>query len=392
MQWFKRPLPKKNSNKIVQMEDVDIIAKLLADVSVKKDKQFYQRLAFVDKEKRIFLAELKGLLTGIDKGDVLKLRSIGILASNGQFKITFSSYSNFMVLQKNFKDARELIVETRNVSYDQAQLRKEFLKELHLSKRKKEMIGPNTFIYKSRKKCSDPEGSQKNLEIIFPILKNFDYDVQRMGELTCDRTLRKQRPQICSAILSKHSTLPILPLKEILKQMRNIEKKKKKSKKKKLFTSDFLRVKVGINKVEHTDFYSNFKIFSPSSNRTLSLEEASPKNMPDDAKIIFYNVFSLTDDSISEEEDNWVHSYLITYNENPKYIYDLWRLLPDPLVVKDWLAIEEQRKHRFTKCLQRLSSPNKEFNLVLQIVEAEGGKVYLKIVDSIFWIARQGLS
>ena len=85
MDWFKRNMPERKKGKIWEMQDVDIIAKLLADVSVKKDKQFYQRLVFVDKEKNIFLAELKGLLTGIDKGDVLKLRSIGIICSNDQY-------------------------------------------------------------------------------------------------------------------------------------------------------------------------------------------------------------------------------------------------------------------------------------------------------------------
>ena len=381
MNWFKRQIPKmKKKTDIWEMKDVDIIAKLLADISVKKNKQFYQRLVFVDKEKNIFLAELKGLLTGIDRGDVLKLRSIGILFSNGQYKITFSSYSNFMVLQKYFKDAKDLIRYTKDISYDQKKLKTDFLKELHLSSRSKEMIGPNTFIYTTRNKQSDVLNSKNNLEVIFPILKNFSYDVAKMGELTSARISRKRESKFSSAILAKHAKLKVFPLDKLLSYMKKVNSNKKKS--------DYFRVQTTIESVENVDFDSNFKIFSPSKNKTWSINRENLNKIPDDAKVIFYNVFGLKDESL-EENDNVVHGYLITYNENPKYIFDLWRLLPDPLVVKDWLGLEQSRKDKFTNCLQKLIDPKKKFDLILQIVEAEGGRVYLKIVDSIFWIIRQ---
>ena len=390
MQWFKRNMPGKQIKKIWEMQDVDIIVKLLADVSVKKDKQFYQRLVFVDKEKNIFLAELKGLLTGIDKGDVLKLRSIGIICSKNDYKITFSSYSNFMVLQKHFKDARELISMTKKVSYNQEKLRKEFLKEMHLSRRSKEMIGPNTFIYRTNKEETDPKNSKMNLEIIFPILKNFSYDVTSMGELTNTRpSSRKKIIRMSSAILNKHSNLKVSSLKSVLEHMKKIEKKKDKDRKKYLNNLKYFRVQVNINNVENLEFESNFKIFSPSTNKTWSICRSNLKGIPSDSKVIFYNVFGLRDKSLSSS-DSAVHSYLITYNENPKYIFDLWRLLPDPLVVKDWLSLNEDRKLEFIDCLNRLVGVKKKFDLILQVVEAEGGRVYLKIVDSIFWIARQG--
>jgi len=385
MHWFKRKMPKIKKTSIFEMKDVDIIAKLLADISVKKNKQFYQRLVFVDKDQNIFLAELKGLLTGIDKGDVLKLRSIGIVCSNKQYKITFSSYSNFMVLQKYFKDAKELIRLTKMITYDQNKLRTDFLKELHLSRRSKEMIGPNTFIYRSKKKESNPENSKNNLEVIFPILKNFSYEVLKMAEISpSSRSSRKKDIKYSSAILQKHSSLKVTSLKKALEHLRKLEKKKNKNKKK----LEYFRVQVTIDSVANIDFESNFKIFSPSKNKTWNINNDNISVVPDDAKVIFYNVFGLKDKSL-EKADDPVHGYLITYNENPKYIYDLWRLLPDPLVVKDWLALEESRKNKFSSCLKKLIDSKKTFDLVLQIVEAEGGRVYFKIVDSIFWITRQ---
>lgn len=385
MHWFKRKHPRGKGRKIWEMEDVDIIAKLLADISVKKDKQFYQRLVFVDRDQNVFLAELKGLLTGIDRGDVLKLRSIGIICANKQYKITFSSYSNFMVLQKHFRDARELIRATKDVTYDQDSLRKKFLKELHLSHRTREMIGPNTFIYKTSRRPADAKNSRKNLETIFPILKNFAYDVLQMAELAgAGPSPRKKSRKFSSAILQKHADLEVSDLKSVLSHMRRAAEKSRT----RPSAGEFFRVQASIANVANLEFGKNFKIFSPKKNKTWNISRGNMARIPDDAKVIFYNVFDLKDGSLRDKDDP-VHSYLITYNENPKYIFDLWRLLPDPLVVKDWLTLDEARKEKFSNCLERLIDPKKKFDLVLQIVEAEGGKVYLKIVDSIFWIARQ---
>ena len=384
MAWFKRSIPKsKKKEDVWALEDVDIIAKLLADVSVKKDDQFYQRMVFIDKEKRIYLAEHKGLLTGVDRGDVLKLRSIGIVMHNDEFKINFSSYSNFMVLQKHFKDAKEILEVTKNAKYDQKKLRKEFFQELHLDKRSKAMIGPNTFIYTTKAKQQDPKASQKNLEIIFPILKNFCYDVKEVDSSYFPKRKPKSKKQgIGSAVLWKHSNLPITPLKE-LEAILNARSSQKKPKDVK---EEFYKVRANIVSIENLDFESNFKIFSPSKNKTWKVRPLI-KKLAGDAKVIFYNVFGLRDSSLGKKTPP-LHGYLITYNENPKYIYDLWRLLPDPLVVKDWLNVDEARKQKFEKCLTDLQTQRQQFELVLQIVKAEK-KTYLKVVDSIFWISNQ---
>ena len=379
MVWFKRPIPKRTrSGQILSMKDVDIIAKLLMDVSINKDKQFYQRLVFVDNERRIFLAELKGLLTGVDVGDVLKLRSVEIIYVNGEYKINFSSYSNFMVLQKHFYDAKDILKKTSQVKYRKKDLMNNFFEELHLGKRTKEMIGPNTYIYTSNIKKENPKTTKKNLEAIFPILKNFCYDVKDLEpNQTSPRSRRRKEALTGSAVLWKHANLEIISLKDLSKIL-----------KKKQFNDDkeYFKVRVTIESIENLKFENNFKIFSVKQNKTWEIKKSSV-NYPDDAKIIFYNVFGIKDPSLSSK-DPPMHSYLITYNENPKYIFDLWRLLPDPLAVKDWLNVESRRKDKFKKNLVKLIKDKKHFDLVLQIVKAEGGRPYLKLVDSIFWTAQ----
>lgn len=394
MSWLKRPIPKGiGKRNICELKDVDIIAKLLADISVKKDNDFYQRLVFVDKDKRIYLGELKGLLTGVDKGDVLKLRSITITAVGGTYKVGFSSYSNFMVLQKNFHDARELLSITKNITYDEEKLKKEFFQDLHLDKRDKEMIGPNTFIYSSDIKRTDQFDvvSQKNLQTVFPILKNFTFDVSSLNPMPKNRRFkRKSRNKkmiLGSIVLSKHQNLKIKTLKQMEEILAKARDKRTPSKGKKQDLENY-RVRVKIQGVEHQDFDLNFRLYSQERNRTWKLSGKLPKNLPDDTKVIFYNVFNLWDSSLASDSQK-VPAYLITYNENPKYIFDLWRLLPDPLVVSDWTKLSQERKDKFRKCLKRLSKENKYFDFILQIAKADKGRTYLKIVDSMFWLAAQ---
>jgi hypothetical protein len=380
MNWFKRRFPKGYNNALVSLEDVDLIVKLLVDVSVKKDKDFYQKMVFVDKKKNIYFAELKGLLTGVDKGDILKLRSIKIVKTAQEFKIEFSSYSNFMILQKYFYDAREIIQETKNTKFNQNKLINLFFEELHLEKRTKKMIGPNTYVYSTQKaQETSLKETKRSLEAIFPILKNFCYDLNLMEPIhSTSKSSRNKEEYLGSTVLNKHKELPLTDLKSLV----SLLKESKSS-----HVNDFYRVRVKLVSIENTKFKNNFKILSSKAGKTWPID-VHDTTFPEDSKILFYNVFGMKDESLAKN-DHPVHGYLITYNENPKYIFDLWRLLPDPLVIKDWLEISSERKKKFEQCIKKLISKNKEYEFIMQIIQVKGKKAYLKIVDSIFWILNQ---
>lgn len=382
MAWFKRAFPNKpDPKKIYELKDVDVVVKLVTDLSVRVGEQFYHKLIFVDKFKNLYMAELKGLLSGVDRGDVMKLRSITIILHNKEYKINFSSYSNFMILQKGFRDAREILDQTKRVRFDVRKLKNQFFEELHLDKRSKEILGPNSYVYSTSNKEKTPlnmELVRKNFESSFPILRNFDFESLDLEKSSQPVPKSKNCKSLFrgSAVLLKHANLPILTLSEVAKSLKQKKKKKKGD-------NQLFRVKASIKTIENLDFNSNFKIFSVDKNKTWELNTKKRK-FDGDEKIIFYNVFGLKDSSLGSR-DSPVPAYLITYNENPKYIYDLWRLLPDPLAVKDWLKLENSRKEKFVKSLAGLKNVKKQFDLVLQLVEADGGRVYLKLIDCIFW-------
>lgn len=407
MSWFKRAFPSsREKGKVYELKDVDVVVRLVNELSVQVDGQFYHKLAFADRQKNVYLAEMKGLLTGADKGDVMKLRSVSIQVKDNEFKVDFSSYSNFMVLRKSFKDTKDLIAATKSVSYSNKKLKSRFLSELHLDKRVKKVIGPNCFVYSSKKENKGPlnlELIKRTYEEAFPILRNFEYSPgelqtptphsktvkrrsrsrsrsrSRRRSSAKDEDLKPENFGRGSAILKDHANLPVTTLADLAKII-----KKKKSKK---FLNQVYRVRTSIQTIKNETFQSNFKIFSQEQSKTYGLN-TKKRNFKNDEKVIFYNIFGLRDDSLSKK-DQPVPAYLITYNDNPNYVFDLWRLLPDPLSVADWLNLETSRSKKFEKCLSALKAPGREFELALQVVRAETGKVYLKIIDSIFWIVDQ---
>jgi hypothetical protein len=384
MSWFKRAFPDKTEpGKIYELKDVDIVVRLVQEMNVRVDEQFYHKMVFVDKMKNFYFAELKGLLSGIDKGDVMKLRSVTLIRHDKEYKIEFASYSNFMVLQKNFRDAKELLDLTRNVRFGAEKLKNQFFDELHLGKRNREQIGPNSFVYLTSKKDKTPlnlELVRKNFEESYPILRNFTFESSDLTAAKMKQKGRKSRSKSKkavsgkgSSILKEHSELPVTSLKDLTKKL-NAKSKKK--------GPDTFRVKANIKTIENLDFNSNFKIYSDEKKKTWELT-TKKKKFVNDEKVIFYNVFGLKDGSLGKN-DAPVPAYLITYNENPKYIFDLWRMLPDPLTVDDWLKIDAEKKKQFEKKLAA-TKKNKEFDMILQLVEAEGGRTYLKLIDTIFW-------
>jgi len=272
--------------------------------------------------------------------------------------------------------------QTRKIKYSSQKLKDQFFEELHLGKRNREQIGPNSFVYLTSRKDKTPlnmELIRKNYEDSFPILHNFQYEssdlanTKRSRSKSRGRSKKKEKTR-GSSILKKHAEMEVTPLKELVKKLDQKVKKRK---------TDVFRVRASIKTVENQNFDSNFKIFSDKKKKTWELS-TKKRTFNSDEKVIFYNVFGLKDESLGRT-DAPVPAYLITYNENPKYIFDLWRMLPDPLMVESWLKLDKEKKEQFEKNLAATKNKNKEFDLILQLVEAEGGRTYLKLIDSIFW-------
>lgn len=77
MNWFARDEtqnPKEGA--VLEVKDVDLVAKLLCDVTYLVDNKLYHKLAFADEHRNMYYAEFAGHFDQVTEGDVVKLRSI----------------------------------------------------------------------------------------------------------------------------------------------------------------------------------------------------------------------------------------------------------------------------------------------------------------------------
>lgn len=376
MNWFKRELPMNYTDEIIMLEDVDVIVKLVSFVSIEKYSDFYQKFVFVDKKKRIYFSELKGVLEGIEQGDVLKLRSVKIIRSKDEYRVQFMQYSNFMKLEKNFYDARLILEKTKKIYFDRKKLIKLFFRETHLNKRTKIILAPNTYLFSIKNDDHEDKtlnDKTKTLKMLFPILKTFTITKSMMNIISPDNRLTSQLTHIGSTTLDKYKNMACTSLSDLSLIFKSKSKKIK---------GRCFKVNIRISSIINSKFESNFKIYSKKQNQTWNINTPH-HDFPSDAKILFYNVFEMRDDSLSPSSSS-LFAYLLTYDHNPSNIYNLWKILPDHLSIKEWILLSKNKRSKFETTLQKLISSTTFYQLIIKIVESKEGMLYLQIIDSIF--------
>ena len=75
---------------------------------------------------------------------------------------------------------------------------------------------------------------------------------------------------------------------------------------------------------------------------------------------------------------------MASFDENPKFVFDLWNLLPE---IHDVEAFAEKRKEftRFEKSMKNMVKRDLDYELVLQLVKNARGALFYRIIDSMFW-------
>jgi hypothetical protein len=139
--WFKREIPKKSKeNAVLEVEDIDIICKLLNEVVYMMEDSIYHKLAFCDIYKNIYYAEYGGHFPEAKVNDIVKLRSVSIIIAGESRKITFNNYSTVLRIEKHFNDYAEIAEKTKGVDVLKEELESQEFQELHLDKLQKIQI------------------------------------------------------------------------------------------------------------------------------------------------------------------------------------------------------------------------------------------------------------
>lgn len=379
LSWFEREVSKKrSSNDVLLRKDIDMIVKVVQDVRTMIDGVVYDKLVFVDKDKRLYFAELKGLGNDFEVNSVVKLRSVTLTVAEENDKVDFYNYSKILIMQNHFADTHTLQEATRDVTYADHLLVKQFIQEFHLQQYQFEQIAPQTYLYHLDKINMDLlEEEKKQLILNYPLLTSFD---------TKDNSLNKDnKKQYSSCIMKKYASEQVHSVKELVELLHECNKDGNS------LSSNVNRTFVVEGHIQNFQYYKPnemFKIYSPSANQTWELKdfETAQQNGIEDLRIIVHNVIFLKNEQGEKEEA--LPLYIATYDQNPQFIFDLWRALPDFQSLAEWKLKNKNMAKRlkdFTGCLEKLVEISKPCKFVVELTTSEPGKGYFRVIDTMFW-------
>lgn len=386
MNWFGRDEEDSTMDKsssVLEIKDIDKTCKLLGDCLFVVDEQMYHKLAFADEKGRLYFSEYRGHFSGVEEGDVLKLRSVSTLTSADTRKIVFNAYSNMMLLPKKSKDWGLVTKGAQNVTFNRSSLEDQDFEDLHLDKMQKVQIGLNSyaFINEGENQTTNAKAVKQNVVKGFPILDNFEHGENDF--LYQNNYGFKFFSKRGSAVLKKYNNTRYSTLKE-LSELQDSLNNKKGGVSEDLKYQKFL-VRGFILATEYDHIFQTSKLYSPSNNRVWDVDHYDQaKKTADDLQIILHNIFYMKDQSI-ESEQKCFPVYLITFDGNPQYIFDLWKTCPDQMDVSKLLNMNEKKVNHFSEKMKNLNAPQYFYDMVVQLMVNNKGKVYYRVCDTIFW-------
>lgn len=381
--WFEREISKKrSSNDVLLRKDIDMIVKVVQDVRTIVDGVVYDKLVFADKNRRMYFAELSGLGNDFELNSVVKLRSVTLtVTEDANDKIVFYNYSKILTLQSHFADTHTLQEATKDVSYSDKLLVRQFIQEFHLSQYESEEIAPQTYLYHLDKINVDLlEEEKKQLVLSYPVLASFD---------TKDTSLNKDdKRQYGTCVMKKYAgqeVHSVAQMNELLAECNGDAQKLSEHVNKTYVVEGQLR------DFKYHKSAEMFKIYSPSANQTWELKdfETAQQNGIEDLRIIVHNIVFLKSENDNKEEP--LPLYIATYDDNPQFIFDLWRVLPDYHSLSEWKPKNKNLAKKFTEfseCLKRVEEINKPYKFAVELTTSEPGKAYLRVIDTIFWFLK----
>jgi hypothetical protein len=377
LSWYQNEFPQPvASENVYQLKDVDLIVKIVAEVKAVVNGLTYHKLVFADEKKQLYFAELQKSGIDFEINSVVKLRSVCIFLHNNSRKIDFYNYSSIILIPSYFKDSKEVLRRTSDVRYASSDLENQFFEELHLEKYTKKQISSNLFVYVSNADRKG-KGIKNSLIDSFPDLER--YDLSYVDQPNKKKST-KTGSRIGSVVLVDHADLDFTPLKEIERILRLCKNSDSEYKN---YNNQKFKIRVQMTGLETTKPEKFSKLYSASANKLWNLDEKEYAVISSkDVKIIFYLTL------MTQEKDNTsipqLPLYLVTYDGNPDNLFDMWKAFPELTDLESWLNLGKKSK-KVSEMMEKLISPDVEYDFVVQLTHNAEGNIYFRIVDSMFW-------
>jgi len=349
--------------------------------SVVNDKE-YRKFAFGDENGRVYFAEYSGSSYAF-KGDVLKLRSVTTVTTSDHRRVVFNPYSVMLGLPRNSKDWKTVEKACANVTVTSETLLAHSFDELYLEKMQRVQVGLNSFQYTAEgAKSTKPSVKKSATKSVkgYPQLDDYEHgDDDFLYENNYGFKFSSKRGSAVNKRYANMNYSTFGELMSIQEQLNSGNENIEKHQYRKFLVRGFVLA------TEHDNLSQTAKLYSPSHNRVWDLDHYDQaKKTAKDLQTILHNVFYMKDQSI-ESEQRCFPVYLITFDENPQGIFDLWKVLPDHKKVKDWMNLDDTKASKFTAMMDNLKAPQYFYDMVLQLMVNNQGRSYFRVCDTIFW-------
>ncbi len=95
-----------------------------------------------------------------------------------------------------------------------------------------------------------------------------------------------------------------------------------------------------------------------------------------------YNLVLMVQDHGSKKKD--VLNVYLTTEDGGNHLFETWNVLPASNDMKAWNQVKQKQLNEFESLLKKMTKPQYEVNLGVQLLKTKSGKAFLKFVDTVF--------
>ena len=405
MCWHRPPLPTNiDKYQIVQMKDVDVLARLVTEFKIEVKGVVYQRLLFRDADSNSYFCEIKSDSLRLEKDRVYKLRSFSVTEEKGGRlkKLTHYEHSAILQLPDSSYDVKTIAEKTEGFSYPVDRLETQFVSELNLDSYDKVTLGGVSVYYGSENEEAE---LIRGLVNHYPSLEDYNLDDVHILILPSDKPKRRR---ICSVIKKQHQHLPLTPMSEL--QAIQVACHLKRSRSEGHIGKRFrvrVNLRLRLEKSSATDIFQlqltetgeTFKLnkfddakkaLDASFKKEVVLKKDTarsknkkpPRQRAQELVLYMHMPFMASDKSCKEG----VLVYLVTDDGKSQDVFELWNLFSGFSDIQKFVENGETYRTKLVEQFEVLGQSDSQFDLVLEFMDFTDSEPHFRIIDTKFWL------
>ena len=346
-------------DKVVENE-VDLILKVQNVLKAKNALEFEDKMR---NNYALFLQDTP--LLNVD--DVIKLRCVNVIFTPDGRILQLTKNSSCLVIPESFYDTKLLTDKCESLGGN----------EVHNNNASDPLKSPTKSCEKDKATTMASE-SQLNTQyqrdkILIDNAFLIDFEFDHKLKMTSENQI-VSRAYETTIIKKKYLNKIPTPLKQMSKIMEDLETNVNQ----RYLISGYI---LGFNNVDPEKI---FKKYCADCKKVLPLDSDLNSCCDEPQTIINHLIIHFKDKSIENVEKNF-NLYLLT-NDGEQNTFDLWGVMPRSKIAKTFKKTlnEDGNSEKFKEKLELMTSSNSKASFVVELMQSNSGKPYLKVFDTVF--------